>query len=696
MMSFKLSLKNLQKSFKDYSIYFITLVFGIMIFYIFNSIDAQTAMLQLSNSKYEMVQSLLKMLDAVSIFVSVILGFLIVYANNFLIRRRKKELGLYMTLGMSKTKISKLLLVETIMIGIISLAIGLVLGVFASQILSVGIAKMFEANMDSFKFVFSQAAVIKTCIYFGIIYGLVMIFNMITISRYKLINLLNANKKNEKIKVKNKFVTFILFVLSIACIGYSYYLVKHNALMTMDKQFVYMIIAGTIGTFLFFASLSGFLLRAIQMNKKIYFKDLNMFVLRQINSRINTSTISMSLICIMLLLTIGILSGAMSLNSSFNSDVAENNLTDVTIMSQLNYKEAKNGATLEISDLNKKFLDDGFNISNSLKEYTQYNVYALKENGPMMSKFLLPEDIQKLKKEYGEMVNLDEEGLQFIKESEYNKLMEVSNKDNFKVNLKENEYIMIANFDKLVESYDNVLKTNKKIIIDGKEYIPQKKSCINTAIENSNMDSNMGIVVVKDSVITKSSNTVIVKNVICGNYLVKDNELEKTDEAFLNKIDSFCKTQDPDGMYNSYDMRYVTKISMQASSVGISAILTFLGLYLGIIFSITSAAVLAIQQLSQSSDNKERYEILRKIGADTKIINRSLFIQIAIYFMLPLSLALVHSVVALTELNRLISIFGHIDLTKNITIIALFITFIYGGYFIATYLASKAIIKDET
>jgi putative ABC transport system permease protein len=635
------------------------------------------------------------MLDVVSIFVSIILGFLIVYANNFLIRRRKKELGLYMTLGMSKGKISKLLLVETIMIGVISLVIGLVIAVFASQLLSVGIAKMFEANMDSFKFVFSKAAVIKTCIYFGIIYGLVMIFNMITISRYKLINLINANKKNEKIKVKNKFITFILFTLSILCIGYSYYLLKHNALIMMDKKFIYMIIAGSIGTLLFFASLSGFLLRAIQLNKRIYFKDLNMFVLRQINSRINTSTISMTLICIMLLLTIGILSGAMSLNSSFNSDLTENNLTDISLVNYVTLDEGAESNKEEILDLEKRFKEDKFDISKYLKEYVQYNIYNFNDNGPLMSNFLTKEDVDALKKEYGEMISVDGQLLEFIKESEFNKLMELSNRADLKVNLNQNEYVMVANFEKLMGLYNNNLKNGRIIKINGKDYIPQKKQCINVAMQNYNMDSNTGVIIVKDNVITDSSNTNLIQNVICGNYLVSDDKLEQVEKDFSNDIKTFYKTHEAEGLYKPYE-RDISKVSMKESSVGLSAVLTFLGLYLGIIFSITSAAVLAIQQLSQSSDNKERYEILRKIGADTKIINRSLFIQIAIYFMLPLSLALVHSVVALTELNKLISMFGHIDLTKNIAVTASFIILVYGGYFIATYIASKSIIKDES
>lgn len=692
MMSFKLSLKNIKKSFKDYSIYFITLVFAVAIFYIFNSIDAQTSMLKLNSSKNEMIKNLVEIVGIISVFVSFILGFLIVYANNFLIRRRKKELGLYMTLGMSKGNISKILLIETILIGIISLVVGLVIGIFGSQLLSVIVAKMFEANMNKFTFVLSQTSLIKSCLYFGIIYLLVMVFNIITISRYKLIKLINANKKSEEIKVKNKYITILLFILSIAFIGYAYYLLKHDALMSPDSKFLTMIISGSLGTLLFFASLSGFLLRVIQMNKKVYFKDLNIFVLRQINSRINTNTISMSVICIMLLLTIGILSASMALGNSFNVDIKENNLTDITLNNIVTLEGIEEHDKNEITNIEERFVQDGFDISKYIKEYVQYNIYIIEEDDTLIKEYLLKEDIESLKKEYGSMLELDSQYINFIKESEYNRLMDISKKSEFKVSLKDNEYVMLANFEKLVKVYKNSLSINKSITIDGKDYIPQKDSCIEVALQNSGMKSNLGVVVVKDEVLKDAK---LYNNIICGNYLAEnDEDAEIIEERFLTDISKYYKSHESEGLYRPFEIVF-TKIVTKATSLGTSVMATFIGLYLGIIFSITSAAILAIQQLSQSSDNKERYEILRKIGTDTRTVNKSLFIQLAIYFMIPLSLALIHSIVGLSEVNKLISIYGEIDLSSNIAFTVLFLMLVYGGYFIATYMVSKSIIKEK-
>ena len=204
----------MKKSFKDYAIYFLTLVLGVAIFYMFNSLDSQQAMLDVSQSTREMIQLMIEMLNVVSVFIAIILGFLIVYANNFLINRRKREFGIYMTLGMGKWQISKIILLETILVGILSLAVGIFVGVFGSQFMSILVAKLFEADMTEFTFVFSKDACIKTCIYFTIMYVAVMLFNTFTISRYKLINLLTAIKKNEKVKIKNPVISIIIFILS--------------------------------------------------------------------------------------------------------------------------------------------------------------------------------------------------------------------------------------------------------------------------------------------------------------------------------------------------------------------------------------------------------------------------------------------------------------------------------------------------
>lgn len=682
-MLFSLSLRNIKKSMKDYSIYFMTLVFAVAIFYVFNSLDAQTSMMKLSAYKNDMIKSLVDIISYISIFVSFILGFLIIYANNFLIRRRKKEIGLYFTLGISKRKVSTLLVIETILIGVISLVVGLLVGIGLSQFLSIITASLFEADMSKFEFVFSSASLMKTIAYFGVIYFLVMIFNIITLSRYKLIDLLNANKKNEKVKIRNKYITFITLILSIISIGYAYHLLFDGALYELGNNTLIMLTSGSLGTFLLFLSLSGFLLRIIEMNKKVYYKGLNMFVLKQINNKINTTVISTTIISLMLLLTIGILSSSMSLVNAFNGDLKNNNLTDFTIKTGYSISVENGDSVYEESSEqinNTKLEFDNFINSDEYKKYVkEYSRYKIYYSPDLIVGDLIEKETQeKINNEFEGQVNFDYR-VPVMSETDYNNLMKLYNKEQLVINLKEDEYLLLANVEQVLDYYKEG-DSKKQITINDKTLSLVKNGITNISLENYNGAGNTGTVVLDDEVI-KGLNPE--EEVVCGNYL----ELNDTnDMAFATIVERVMNTTD------IYYMR--SKLAMEAAATGIKVIVTFIGMYLGIIFAITSATVLAIGQLSESSDNKARYKVLRQIGADNKMIRRSLFTQIGICFMLPLVVALFHAYFGLGELNKMIKLFGNLDLAGNILVTTIFIVVVYGGYFIATYICSKNIIEE--
>ena len=264
-MLYKLSLGNIKKSFKDYAIYFFTLILGVAVFYIFNAIDSQTIMLEVTSSTRAIIDLMISMLSGVSVFVSFILGFLIIYASRFLMKRRHLEFGIYMTLGMSKGSISKILLIETILIGLISLIVGLFLGIIISQTMSIFVANMFEASLTKFAFVLSYPAILKTIGYFSIMYLIVMIFNTINISKCKLIDLINASKKSEKVKLKNPIICLILFILSCISLAYAYYLVLGSDESLQEASEILLpIFIGCVATFVLFCSMSGMILRFVK------------------------------------------------------------------------------------------------------------------------------------------------------------------------------------------------------------------------------------------------------------------------------------------------------------------------------------------------------------------------------------------------------------------------------------------------
>lgn len=664
-MIFKLSLKNITKSLKDYSIYFFTLVVAVSIFYIFNSLEAQKSILILSETKQDMIQSIIVIMNYLSVFVSIILGFLIIYSNNFIIKRRKKEIGLYLTLGMSKRKVSTMLVIETIVIGLFSLLVGLILGVFISQGLSILTAKLFEADLSNYTFVFSEKALYKTIIYFGLIFVLVMIFNIITLTKYKLINLLTATKQNEKVKFRNKYTITISFILAIVLIAYAYHLLFQGTLFMMDKKTLTMIISGSLGTLLFFYSLSGFILTITKKIKKIYYKDLNMFNLKQINNQINTSVISTTIISLMLLLTIGILACSVTMTNAFNNDIEENNQQDFTIYSHNRYIEG------EYTNLNQIITNKYF--KQEVKEYTKYDIYNIKNLTTI--NMMTDQDKQQLKKKYGNILELNTQ-VMVIKQSDYNNIMNIQNKP--KINIKEDEYLETTNIDTLIEYLTPFYKNQNKININDNYLKPATKEIINLAPENSSSNNNTGIIVINDKYL---KNQKPVQTIIIGNY--KDNNKEKREQNLLKSLTT-----------ENQNLLITTKIDMVTQSLGLKVMLIYVGLYLGIIFAISSVTVLAITELSTSSDNKERYKILKELGASNKMINKALFTQIAIIFILPLAVALFHAAVGLTEINSLIKMTADIKIGKSLLLTSIFIVLIYGGYFLATYKISKRIIKD--
>ncbi len=305
-----------EKSFKDYSIYFLTLTFAVCIFYSFNSIESQKAIIEISLSSKDYAQLFIDLMSYISVFVSFILGSLMIYVNNFLIKRRKKELGVYMILGMGKRKISTILVLETLLVAVVSLFAGIILGLFASQGISLLIVNLFKASMDSYSFTISFDAILKTINYFAIMFLIVMLFNNLVIKKYKIIDLLNASKKVETIKIKNPVIYLAIFLLSVISLGIAYKLVLEVGLQIDDIRFNISIVLGILGTFLFFFSLSGFVLFVAKKNKNIYFKNLNIFVIKQLNSKVKTNFMSISVICLMLFFTIGILSTGISMKNA--------------------------------------------------------------------------------------------------------------------------------------------------------------------------------------------------------------------------------------------------------------------------------------------------------------------------------------------------------------------------------------------
>lgn len=691
MTLFKLSLKNIKKSIKDYTIYFFTLIFGVAIFYIFNAIETQTVLMNVSKSTYEIIDVMNHMLSGVSVFVSFILGFLIIYANRFLMKRRNAEFGIYLVLGMSKRKISLILFFETLCIGFVSLAVGLGIGVCLSQLMSILVSNMFEADMTKFEFVFSSSAFIKTLLYFGVMYILVMIFNTFSVNKCKLIDLLSFSKKSEQIKMKNPWLCVFVFIVAVCMLAYAYYLVSGGLEnMQMATDIFVPIILGCVSTFLIFWSLSGFILKIAMGRKRFYYKGLNSFTLRQVSSKVNTTVFSMTLICLMLFVTICVLSSSLSIKNSMTENLKSLAPADVQLIKPMNINEDYRDSHGNLHKMTEEVRKDSllpmkeslkrleFDTDKYFKDVMDFYVYATNE---LTISDTLGDSLPKVKQAFPLLNTNATETI--VKLSDYNELAKYYGLE--PLSLRDDEYAVVADFDQWVSIRNDGLKMDTPIHLSGKTYHPKYKECKNGFLYMNASHVNMGVFVVPDQAV---KDTMIEENVLVANYNATSKDAKKDIEQTLLGLSS-----KPYAENTILDI--TTKLSIYEASVGLGAMVTFIGLYLGIIFLISSAAILALKDLSESTDNKERYNMIRKLGADERMMNKSLFRQIAIFFLFPLVLALIHSIFGILFCNQILLAMGSEQMLNSVTLTVIFLVIIYGGYFIITYVSSKNIIKER-
>jgi putative ABC transport system permease protein len=664
----KLAKRNMERSLKDYTIYFLTLVFGVCIFYTFNSIGSQKIMMKLNEYEAHSFQKIDEVMGIVSIFISCILGFLIIYANSYLIKRRKKEFGIYLTLGMENREISNILLIETILIGVFSLGIGLFLGVFLSQGMSIFTARLFHVELESFKFTFSSGAFIKTIVYFAIIYIVVFLFNTISITKLELIDLLTDGRKNENVKVKSLKTSMIIFIISIILIAAAYYIILSNnsRIIFADRTIIIPITLAVIGTFLFFFSLSGFLLRLVQNSKRVYLKELNMFLLRQINSRINTTFVSMSFVSLMIFISICMLAAGFSISKTLNKNIDDLPQYDATVLYD---------GKLPINE----FLSKNINLNYYAEDYVTYYEYFNKNEDEYLGiKTYIGKDEGERNKSNVDVAR--DSLIKIMKLSDFNRIMKFYKKEG--ITLNKGEYATFGDIKELLPSIQKAMDKKTKIKVGGQELIPSKQPVMDLTMDGIPGKVNACTFIVRDELADGLTPALGFLNLnFKGDKAKKEKEFLKEihtlSESKKGEITLICNTND----------------QLRASVFGMAGMVSYLVLYMGLIFLIISAVILSLQQLSQSADNIERYKLLKKMGVDDEMLNKTIFTQTAIYFMLPLFLALIHSIVGLKIAKVVVNYLGAVNVTGQLLITTFIFIIIYGGYFWITYIGARKMVK---
>lgn len=665
-MLFSLSVKNFKKSIRDYSIYFFTMILGIAVFYIFNAIETQTAMMEVTKIKAAIIDMMNGVMDGVSIFVSFILGYLIVYASRFMLKKRKMEFGVYMTLGMSRVKIAGILWMETIWMGVISLVAGLLVGTGISQFMSLMVSHLFQADVSRFVFVISWKAVVKSILYFLIIYTVVMVLNTIAISRTKLIDFMTAGRKKEKNLLKNPVVSVVIFLLAWGILGYAYYNVTAGSEnLESEFQVLAQVLLGIVGTILVFWSFAGFFMWILGKMPKIYYKKINSFVFGELSNKLNSTVISCSVICLLMFMTICILFSAFARKDFKEAEAKKLAPVDISMV-----KDLGDGKTIEEimeeKDISGKDFQDTLNLTTyELPEVTKGNIVGDAVDRERFGEAYLNQQIE------------------LLSVSTYNQAAEKYHLPTYE--LEENQYLVIADMEGAVGIFNMGLKENPELTIKGKTYYPKEKTCQDGFLMMNYDQQNMGFILVPDSV--KFTEAEQKKNYFIADY-AKDTKAfrEEMDEEFFERLNGEKSDE--------FSVYFTTQSSVYDDSIGSSAMYIFLGLYLGICFLISGSAVLSLKMLSDAADSKEKYRILQRLGCDQKQICRGLRKQNGMVFLLPVILAAVHSVFGIQVCMEMLSIYETKGTAPALVLTMILIGMIYGGYHLVSQFGCEKIVRE--
>lgn len=660
-MLFSLSIKNFRKSIRDYSIYFFTMILGVAVFYIFNAIETQTAMMEVSQTKAAIIDSMNGIMSGVSIFVSLVLGYLIVYASRFMLKKRKREFGIYLTLGMGRIRLAAMLWLETIWMGLISLAVGLLAGMGISQLMSLIVSNLFQADVSRYEFVISGQAVGKSILYFLLIYLVVMIFNTLSVSRARLAEFITAGRKKEKNFLKKPLLSGLVFLLAVVMLGTAYYNVTANQqAMTTETDVLTQVLLGILGTFLVFWSLSGFLMTAAGKFRRLYYRRLNSFVVGELSNKLNSTVMACSVICLLLFMTICLLFSAIARKEYKDQEAVK--LAPVSISMSKEMTDSK--SIFDIMEVRGISMED---FQGLVSVYT----YHLDE----VTNYTL------IGESYGE--EYDNRKAEVMKVGDYNRAARVYHMPEYE--LKENEYLIVADQEGAVYIRNRGLADDREITIKGKSYHAKENTCQDGYLQMSYQPQNSGILLVPDSV--KLGEEEQYKNYVMGDYRDKSKE-------FAQEMDqNFAQILNPE--QSTYGkIQVTTQSAIYDDSIGTSAMYIFLGLYLGICFLISGSAVLALKILSDSADSREKYQILQKLGCEEKEIRRALRRQNGLLFLLPLLLSAVHAIFGIQVCRTMLSIYGSKGSGAALAVTMALTGAIYGGYFLLSHKCSVKIVKE--
>lgn len=693
-MLVKLALGNIRKSVHDYSVYFVTLVLGVSVFYAFNTIGVQTGFFQ--EDLREVVRNFSLLVSGLTVALALIMGFLMVYANNFLMRRRTKELGLYQVLGMRRSQVSRIIMVETLVVAVVSLVVGIALGLLLSQLLLFVTAGMFRSSVSQFKFFFSGEALAITLASFALTFLFMALLNLRTLRKAKLVELMGAGRRDEKMRVRSLPLSVVLFVLGCVLVGVAYWRLStqgfpgFSADATLDG-FAITTALMLVGTFSFFFGLAGLLVLLAQRSRSFYWRGLNMFSVRQLSSQINTNCVSMAAVSVVLFLAITSVTGGMGIRSMLNHNTEMSNVFSASVIGYRGSLEAD--APTKPVDIAQVLSERGVDVS-SVAHASQTTLYIprnlVDDEEDVRLGTIARRTGQRLPAGF-ENSNGNMLGLFVMSIGDYNRERELLGMP--AVSLASDEYLLTCTMPAIQQMYEGMIGQGYPITMGGRELKPSKLGLVSdrsAALSTSPVALNPGTLVVSDDLVSGGTAYQSILN------LVYDAPVEKADALVKeagDALETYSKTEEGDELF---PLALVdTSTEARATGNGLSGIISYLAIYIGFVLVVSCATILAIQQLSSASDSAARYRTLSELGCADDALYRSLLSQMSLSFVLPMLVGLAHSICALAVIIQIVEVLGLVDHASNWVLIAAGFLVVYGGYLLVSYRTACSVLRKS-
>lgn len=728
----KLAWGNVRRAGRDYLVYLLTLTLGVTVFYAFNTISMQVDIAGIDEEGLAQVMG--SMLGDLTYFLAGVMAFLMVYANNFIMKRRKKEFGLYQVLGMGRGRVATIMALETVIVSVVAFVAGIVLGVGLSQLMTFFTASLFKTQIANFHFFFSMHAFNLTLACMLVMFVLTLLLNLRAVRRTKLIELMGAERRNESIKTRNPWIAIAIFAVGAVLVGVAYYRLLRDGfpltatdskLQEAMNQFGITTAMVTVGTFALFWGLSGMLIKLLQSLRGVYWRGLNMFTVRQLAAKVNTVCFSMGVIAMLLFLAITSVTCGMSIANVMNENLERYNPVDVsqtyvyyTPDTLDYYKEYVNppeadrmvlaDTTVDLypawhgdpwhGDRKGKSADNNdetgkkVNIADVAGEHVQIDSYLSYPFGGSNPSVTPSEMCKTMGEKLPKVLrgsNADAMGLFVTPASQYNKLRQMMGEE--PVNIGRDQYLLTCDMGgELGDLYNKYMAGRHALTLGGHELKPatDKSDKDAAAIANSAMGSNPGTVVVADELLSQL-NLQPYSSSLLVNYKQGMDTTEADESIKYTLLDNLLVDGKEPGSWGIF----IIRSEMYTQAAQMNGMISYLAIYIGFVLVVACAAILSIQQLSNVADGSRSYRVLAQIGCDDRQIRHSVMAQQAVFFLFPLAVGLAHSFVALKVIIELVSTFGDMSIGGTVGLTCAIFLAAYGGYFLVTYLMSAGMVQ---